>query len=407
MSHIDLHNYEAYLLDWSEGTLSVKDQETLKAFVALHPELEIDLGISDLPYLRHEPESISFKADLFKNDLSSREEELLNYLEGNLSSAEKRNFENKCGQDAELASDLTLYQKTRLKADASEKIGDLSFLYKSETESFISESALLYFENQLSSVERAGFEAELAANLVLQTELNQLGKTKLVSDPELIYPNKEELKKEARILALFSNRTLYQMAAAFMLLIGLTVIFTWNNEMLPASTLASKKTSPASEPQKTENLAPQTKQPIALKVTNNEQPKTSLHTSGATKIKLQQKTFITHAVKESQVVLQTKHDTVQQKPVSTELVVEKNTVLNKIPEPKKDSLTTKNESFATLEVEVDHEGYEKENTGHGFWKRAVQLAKEANRFGIKSVDGEENSKHQFRISFNSFSVEKK
>ncbi len=407
MSRIDLHNYEAFLLDWSEGTLSVKDQEALKAFVALHPELEINLGLSDLPYLEQESESLSFKADLFKNDISSKEEELLNYLEGNLSPSEKRNFENKCGQDAELASVLALYQKTKLSPDVTEKIGDLAFLYKSEHDRFISESALLYFEDQLSLGERAGFEVELASNKDLKAELDKLSKTKLPVDRELIYPNKQALKKEARVLALFLNRTPYQMAAALMLLIGLTVIYQWNRAEVSVSRLAAKKMTQGAETETAKNLAAQPKQAQVLEMKQAEHSKNSSHKPSINKNKIQQKPLVPSVTKETIVVVRTKNDTLQQKPVNTELAVEKNTVFNKIPEPKKDSVTTKSESLASLEVEVDYEGYENENTGHGFWKRAVQLAKEANRFGIKSVDAEENSKHQYRISFNSFSVEKK
>jgi len=43
----------------------------------------------------------------------------------------------------------------------------------------------------------------------------------------------------------------------------------------------------------------------------------------------------------------------------------------------------------------------------GLWKRAVRLARQANKLGVKSIDGQENSKNNYRLSFNSFSVEKK
>jgi hypothetical protein len=224
---------------------------------------------------------------------------------------------------------------------------------------------------------------------------------------ELIYQNKQELKKEARVLALFSNRTLYQMAAVLMLLIGLTVIFQWNRVEVPASSLAAKKMTHVTEAENAKKLAAQTKQPQVLKVKLADHSKNSSHIPSTNKNDLQQKPFVPSAAKETQVAVQTKKDSVEIKPTEIEVPLEKNMAMNKTTEQINESELDKSETLASIEVEVDNEAYENENTKHGLWKRAVQLAKEVNKIGIKSVDGEEISKHQFRISFNSFSVEKK
>ena len=46
MQTITIDNYEAYLLDFSEGNLSDDLQVELELFLIQHPELEIDLSVS-------------------------------------------------------------------------------------------------------------------------------------------------------------------------------------------------------------------------------------------------------------------------------------------------------------------------------------------------------------------------
>ena len=43
MHKINIHNYEAYLLDFSEGNLTGEFQVELELFLIQHPELEINL----------------------------------------------------------------------------------------------------------------------------------------------------------------------------------------------------------------------------------------------------------------------------------------------------------------------------------------------------------------------------
>ena len=44
MSQINIHNYEAYLLDFSEGNLTDELQMELELFLIQHPELDINLS---------------------------------------------------------------------------------------------------------------------------------------------------------------------------------------------------------------------------------------------------------------------------------------------------------------------------------------------------------------------------
>lgn len=82
MSKIDLHNYEAWLLDEAEGRLSQRELAELAAFIDEHPELT-SVAITDLPVL--EPETILLDAHLIKD-----EEVCIDYVEDLLNPAQKK-----------------------------------------------------------------------------------------------------------------------------------------------------------------------------------------------------------------------------------------------------------------------------------------------------------------------------
>ena len=120
MNQINIHNYEAYLLDYSEGNLSDELQMELELFLIQHSELDIDLY--ELSPVSIEVEQFSFnnKQQLKKTsaDLVS-ETQFVAYVEDQLSSDEKSHIEKSCLNDQTLAKELTLYQHTIVLADAS------------------------------------------------------------------------------------------------------------------------------------------------------------------------------------------------------------------------------------------------------------------------------------------------
>ena len=120
MSKINLHNYEAYLLDFSEGNLTDELQMELELFLIQHPKLDINL--SDLDLVSLNEESISFSN---KNNLKKTETDLVSkgqfvaYIEGQLSATEKAELEKSCINNPLLSKELALFQKTILAVDSS------------------------------------------------------------------------------------------------------------------------------------------------------------------------------------------------------------------------------------------------------------------------------------------------
>ena len=78
MKTITIHNYEAYLLDYSEGNLTSGLCMELEAFVILHTELEINL--KELELITIESEEIIYNK---KQHLKNQTQRLL--LKNNIS----------------------------------------------------------------------------------------------------------------------------------------------------------------------------------------------------------------------------------------------------------------------------------------------------------------------------------
>ncbi|MES2512785.1 MAG: hypothetical protein V4580_01520 [Bacteroidota bacterium] len=120
MYKIDLHNYEAYLLDFSEGNLSDEGQMELELFLIQHPELEINLD--ELSFTPLEDETITFsdKTPLKRSPLDLvSESQFIAYVENQLTAKERLELEKSCVTNPSLLKDLALYNSTIATADTS------------------------------------------------------------------------------------------------------------------------------------------------------------------------------------------------------------------------------------------------------------------------------------------------
>lgn len=120
MERISIHNYEAYLLDSIEGRLTIEQQMDLDTFMALHPDLSVDLeGLAEVSF--DPQEAVFLNKDALKkteSDLVS-DELLIAYVEQQLSSEDKLRVEESCAANPSLAKELELYKHTIAKADTS------------------------------------------------------------------------------------------------------------------------------------------------------------------------------------------------------------------------------------------------------------------------------------------------
>ncbi len=164
MKTITIHNYEAYLLDYSEGNLTNDLCMELEAFVILHPELEIHLN---------ELELISIEAD-----------------------------------------ETTFSQKNNLK--------------KTEADGIVEEHYISYIENQLSENDKINFEKLINQSSTATKELALYKKTTVSPDTTIVFNQKNELKRKPKIIWFNFSTTQYSIAASIVLLLGVFWIFNKN-----------------------------------------------------------------------------------------------------------------------------------------------------------------------------------
>ncbi|WP_430816974.1 hypothetical protein [Carboxylicivirga sp. RSCT41] len=135
---INKSNYEAYLLDYLEGSISAQDREALLLFFELHPELksELDTDIS-LGLNSQEQLAFGFKEQLLKHDADIYELPVSEYLyikkqEDGLSKAEETELLVAEPDEQQRKKESAEYGKTILKADHT-----LFFADKSKLRRFI------------------------------------------------------------------------------------------------------------------------------------------------------------------------------------------------------------------------------------------------------------------------------
>ncbi|MGZ4098590.1 MAG: hypothetical protein ACXVNM_06915 [Bacteroidia bacterium] len=409
MGKIDLNNYEAFLLDYFEGNLSEDLVIELKAFAIANPGLDIDLEDSDLPVFTKDEIKLDSKNDLLKTSDNIPFENLLNYLEGNLSITEKIKLENILSSDTELAKEMEMLKKTVLSADEQEVFDSKKILIKNDDQFVLNNRVLLYFENELNPEERNAFEKELSLNKGLQKELALVQKTKLETDASVVYPNKNELKKEGRVIALFSFRM--AVAAALLVVLGAAVLFAfYNSGKESIEKNIAKKVETHSNPGKninnnnTEILAAQNSSFVAERVVSKENKKKKLYNYGVSVKTVSASVANQHTIEATPRIEnnEAKNDSIAL--VNNEIKNSSNS------EPLNEGPVTRYTDINTLavvkDIEEDAEIIDKP-AKTGFWKRAVRLAQQANGLGLKAVKGDEKENENYSISFNSFSVEKK
>ena len=128
---INRHNYEAFLLDQMEGTLSREDQRELQEFLVKHPDLAVDqeagipwkLEAKTLSY----PGKESLKKELPDSGTVPSESNFdltsIARLEGDLTGEQERLHEALVNENSRLAAEWNTWQKLRLKAEPVEFSG--------------------------------------------------------------------------------------------------------------------------------------------------------------------------------------------------------------------------------------------------------------------------------------------
>jgi predicted transcriptional regulator len=329
MNKIDIHNYEAYLLDFSEGNLSDEYQMELELFLIQHPELNCDLSELSLVALENESVSFSDKNSLKKSitDLVS-ETQFIGYIENQLSIDEKLNIEKSCAANPSLAKELKLYNSTIVKAESL-----------------------------------------------------------------IVYENKESLKRKSRIIWFNFSATKFAAAASVLFLIGLFIFWTKTETTISNLPLADKTNKQISTTKnfidnnsinhkntttKTSNAKNKNLLVAYKPVISNSQPALEklTVTSQNKNIASIFKDSIDILVKNNSVIENTKE----------EILIAQNAaiVLNENKQSVVEVITENDDETIVLNMEKKK---------RGVWETVSRTLKNLNHIGIKSVNGdEENNK---------------
>jgi hypothetical protein len=420
MEKIGLHNYEAFLLDYLEGNLAEPQVTELKLFAITHPELEIDLDMGALPVFSQEEIPLDFKEQLKKTEADLLNEMLLNYLEGNLPEEEQTLIRSKLLNDKDLALELEFLKKTVLQADRSIVFPEKNKLHKTGEDLVLGNRIIAYYEQLMPAPEKQAFEQELSQSFDLRQELELVSKTRLRADTTLVYPDKNELKRSGRVIALFTTRSVAVLAASLLLLLTLGLVLVYYIKQQPEPALAEsnrsgipavEEISPRLQPDRVKNKEAQTPH------RSQNGPKAASHSLTGTREKHKFVSAPQSTLPLSQVAEGKANILTQELPEKKDLAASTPTLPAEVKKIDDQSITNigalaPDSSFgqlhtlAVLEEGDDDEADAPASRPKGFWQKAVRVAKKINSLGIKNIDGAEQGNKNYSLSFNSFSVEK-
>lgn len=118
MERIDLHNYEAWFLDYSEGNLSESQIVQLNSFLRTYPELKAELEEFEAITLEEETfGNDTLKASLIREEttgLTDVEYLMVSQIEGTITTEEKERLSTLISTNPKLGNELALFHKTKL-----------------------------------------------------------------------------------------------------------------------------------------------------------------------------------------------------------------------------------------------------------------------------------------------------
>ena len=133
---IDRHNYEECFILYWDNELTVSQKQAVENFVKENQDLEEEFNI--LGQTRFTPDNniqLEEKEFLLNNtfiNITNYEEELLNYIDDEVTAEQRKEVERFAGQYSAVKQELALLQKTKLQPEAEITFPDKSILYRKE-----------------------------------------------------------------------------------------------------------------------------------------------------------------------------------------------------------------------------------------------------------------------------------
>ncbi len=130
--NINRHNYEEFFLLYVDNELSAADRNAVEVFVQENADLKEELLMLQQTIFNSDAVVFENKHTLLKEEITPLQENLLLYIDGELSAAAKLNMQQLLAADAAANKEFTLLQQTKLQADTAIVFPDKKILYKKE-----------------------------------------------------------------------------------------------------------------------------------------------------------------------------------------------------------------------------------------------------------------------------------
>jgi hypothetical protein len=238
---INIHNYEAFLLDYVEGNLSEADIAELMLFLEANPALEVDLdGIQDITVTPDEILPRTGQFDFLKKpetiDLNQFDELAVKVLEGDATQIEVEQLNELVVSIPSFEKTWKAFQLTKLQAPAI-TIENKADLYRSMApQKSFDELAVASLEGEISTLDQAKLDQLIATNDAYRKQWAAFQLTKLKASVE-VFEEKEALyrKTGGRLVPMWFR---FAAAASVAALVGL--FFILDGSESGSSGLASK-----------------------------------------------------------------------------------------------------------------------------------------------------------------------
>ncbi len=161
-------------------------------------------------------------------DRYNYEEFFLDYLEGNLNDSEKKNLESFLALNPDLKEELD--EMCLIELEEENITFDKSSLKQIPFETDFEDFCVAKLEGDLEQEEEIAFTKYLNDNLIGKAQYQLYEKTKLTADFDIIYPDKEELKRKERKIIPYWMISGVGIAASVLLLFSV-----WNTSISDTS----------------------------------------------------------------------------------------------------------------------------------------------------------------------------
>jgi hypothetical protein len=129
---INRHNYEEFFLLYVDNELSAAERKTVELFVQENADLKAELNMLQQTVFNADEVVFENKNSLLKEEVTAMQENLLLYIDDELSTADKLNVEQLLKADTHANKELALLQQTKLKADTAIVFANKKSLYRKE-----------------------------------------------------------------------------------------------------------------------------------------------------------------------------------------------------------------------------------------------------------------------------------